>query len=56
MSEQLNAERRRVDKLVSVVGRLWDVVNKGFPGSGRSPFLPLLSLLFIRLLSTTVPR
>ncbi|KAJ6561142.1 HSF-type DNA-binding-domain-containing protein [Mycena vulgaris] len=33
MWEQLNAERRRVEKLVSVVGRLWDVVGKGWPGS-----------------------
>ncbi|KAJ7746802.1 HSF-type DNA-binding-domain-containing protein [Mycena maculata] len=33
MWEQLNAERRRVEKLVSIVGRLWDVVGKGFPGS-----------------------
>lgn len=41
--EQLSAERRRVEKLVGVVGRLWDVVGKGFPGSGEwrvySPFL-----------------
>jgi hypothetical protein len=37
MWEQLNAERRRVEKLVSVVSRLWDVVGKGFgPGSGLS--------------------
>ena len=33
--EQLAAERRRVEKLVGVVGRLWDVVGKGFPGSGK---------------------
>ncbi|KAJ6581076.1 HSF-type DNA-binding-domain-containing protein [Mycena capillaripes] len=40
MWEQLNAERRRVEKLVSVVSRLWDVVGKGFgPGSGLSFFL-----------------
>ncbi|KAJ3492418.1 hypothetical protein NLJ89_g11246 [Agrocybe chaxingu] len=31
--DQLNAERRKVEKLVNVVGRLWDVVGKGFPGS-----------------------
>ncbi|KAJ7173633.1 HSF-type DNA-binding-domain-containing protein [Mycena filopes] len=31
--EQLAAERRRVEKLVGLVGRLWDVVGKGFPGS-----------------------
>lgn len=34
MWDQLTAERRKVEKLVSVVGRLWDVVSKGFPGSG----------------------
>ncbi|KIM39646.1 hypothetical protein M413DRAFT_194513 [Hebeloma cylindrosporum] len=33
MWEQLCSERRKVDKLVQVVGRLWDVVGKGFPGS-----------------------
>ncbi|KAJ6615175.1 HSF-type DNA-binding-domain-containing protein [Mycena sp. CBHHK59/15] len=43
MWEQLNAERRRVEKLVSVVGRLWDVVGKGFPGSGGSPLFPSLT-------------
>lgn len=34
-------ERRRTDKLVNVVGRLWDMVEKGFPGSGKleRPFL-----------------
>jgi hypothetical protein len=34
MWDQLTTERRKVEKLVSVVGRLWDVVSKGFPGSG----------------------
>jgi hypothetical protein len=39
MWDQLNAERRRVEKLVSVVSRLWDVVGKGFgPGSGLCLF------------------
>ncbi|KAF8159287.1 HSF-type DNA-binding-domain-containing protein [Crassisporium funariophilum] len=33
MWDQLTAERRKVEKLVNVVGRLWDVVGKGFPGS-----------------------
>jgi len=33
MWEQLANERRKVEKLVSAVGRLWDVVSKGFPGS-----------------------
>ncbi|KAJ7089774.1 HSF-type DNA-binding-domain-containing protein [Mycena belliarum] len=33
MWEQLNSERRRVEKLVAVVNHLWDVVSKGFPGS-----------------------
>ncbi|KAJ3502576.1 hypothetical protein NMY22_g18540 [Coprinellus aureogranulatus] len=38
MQDQLNSERQRVDKLVNVVGRLWDVVNKGFQGSvGQFP-------------------
>ncbi|KAF8909240.1 hypothetical protein CPB84DRAFT_1834305 [Gymnopilus junonius] len=34
--EQLAAERRKVDKLINVVGRLWDVVGKSFPGMGQS--------------------
>ncbi|KAJ7623699.1 HSF-type DNA-binding-domain-containing protein [Roridomyces roridus] len=33
MWDQLSAERRRTEKLVSVVSRLWDIVGKGFPGS-----------------------
>jgi hypothetical protein len=37
--EQFAAERRKSEKLVNVVGRLWDVVGKGFPGS-REPSLP----------------
>ncbi|KAF4610839.1 hypothetical protein D9613_007181 [Agrocybe pediades] len=32
MWDQLTAERRRVDKLVNVVNRLWQVVGKSFPG------------------------
>ncbi|KAJ7065226.1 HSF-type DNA-binding-domain-containing protein [Mycena amicta] len=40
MWDQLNAERRRADKLVSVVGRLWDVVSKGF-GPGSVPAFPM---------------
>ena len=37
MWDQLSAEKRKVDKLVGVVARLWDVVDKGFgPGSGSS--------------------
>ncbi|KAF8631323.1 hypothetical protein AX15_002463 [Amanita polypyramis BW_CC] len=39
MWDQLTAERRRVDKLVCVVGRLWDVVGKNLPG-GLPPFPP----------------
>ena len=42
MWEQLCSERRKVEKLVNVVGRLWDVVGKGFPGSGQ--FLGCTSL------------
>ncbi|KAJ7777350.1 HSF-type DNA-binding-domain-containing protein [Mycena metata] len=42
MYEQLAAERRRVDKLVSVVSRLWDVVGKGFPGNSECSFPPLI--------------
>ena len=34
--EQFAAERRKSEKLVNVVGRLWDVVGKGFPGSRES--------------------
>ncbi|KAF8997853.1 HSF-type DNA-binding-domain-containing protein [Cyathus striatus] len=33
MWEQLSTERRRTEKLVGVVNRLWDVVGKAFPGS-----------------------
>ncbi|EAU90360.1 hypothetical protein CC1G_00744 [Coprinopsis cinerea okayama7 len=33
MADQLCTERKRVDTLVNVVGRLWDVMNKSFPGS-----------------------
>ena len=32
MWDQLTNEKRKVEKLVTVVGRLWDVVGKGFPG------------------------
>ncbi|KAF8637488.1 hypothetical protein AX17_002792 [Amanita inopinata Kibby_2008] len=39
MWEQLTMERRRVEKLVGVVGRLWEVVGKGLPGS-LPPFPP----------------
>ncbi|PFH50944.1 hypothetical protein AMATHDRAFT_75252 [Amanita thiersii Skay4041] len=39
MWDQLNAERRRVEKLTGVVGRLWEVVGKGLPGS-LPPFPP----------------
>lgn len=35
MWEQLSMERKKVDKLVSVVNRLWDMVQKGFPGNGK---------------------
>jgi len=38
MWDQLAAERRKVDKLVNVVGRLWEVVGKGFPGMGQCIF------------------
>ncbi|KAL0954064.1 hypothetical protein HGRIS_005214 [Hohenbuehelia grisea] len=31
--ELLGAEKKRSDKLVTVVARLWDIVSKGFPGS-----------------------
>ncbi|KAF7309559.1 HSF-DOMAIN domain-containing protein [Mycena indigotica] len=40
MWDQLSAERRRADKLVSVVSRLWDVVGKGF-GAGSVPAFPM---------------
>jgi hypothetical protein len=40
--EQLSTEKRKVDKLVGMVGKLWDIVGKGFPpGSGmRVLYLP----------------
>ncbi|KAJ2915949.1 hypothetical protein MD484_g4476, partial [Candolleomyces efflorescens] len=38
MQDQLKAERQRVDKLVHVVGRLWDVMSSSFPGTvGQFP-------------------
>jgi hypothetical protein len=40
MADQLSNERKRVDSLVNVVGRLWDVMNKTYPGSGESSFTP----------------
>lgn len=40
MWDQLSGERRKVEKLVNVVTRLWDVVGKGFPGT--SGFFALL--------------
>ncbi|TFK39669.1 HSF-type DNA-binding-domain-containing protein [Crucibulum laeve] len=49
MWEQLTNERRRVEKLVGVVNRLWDVVGKGFPGSGTF-FLSLF--LYHQILSS----
>jgi hypothetical protein len=33
--EHLAAEKKRSDKLVGVVGRLWEVINSRFPGSGE---------------------
>lgn len=32
--EQLAVERRRAEHLIGVVGQLWDIVGKGFPGQG----------------------
>ncbi|KAK1227995.1 hypothetical protein PQX77_008986 [Marasmius sp. AFHP31] len=56
MWDQLNAERRKVERLVGVVNRLWDFVGKGFPGS--IPPFPLNDLLdnsSLPIPSTTVP-
>ncbi|KAJ7643391.1 HSF-type DNA-binding-domain-containing protein, partial [Mycena polygramma] len=50
MSDQLNAEHRRVEKLVSVGSRLWDVVGDGF-GSANS-----LSCFITDCSSTAIPR
>jgi hypothetical protein len=36
--EALMSERRKVERLTGVVKTLWDVVGKGFPGSGESHF------------------
>lgn len=33
--DQLLAEKRKVEKLTSVVNRLWEVVGKCFPGHGN---------------------
>lgn len=35
MQDQLKTEKQRVDKLVNVVGRLWDVMSSSFPGTGK---------------------
>ncbi|KAJ7708762.1 HSF-type DNA-binding-domain-containing protein [Mycena rosella] len=56
MWDQLTAERRRVEKLISVVGRLYDVVGKGFPGSGRSFSCASSFTSLKRPRSTAVPR
>ncbi|TFK19948.1 hypothetical protein FA15DRAFT_153107 [Coprinopsis marcescibilis] len=38
MADQLSTERKRVDNLVHVVGRLWDVMKTTFPGTvGQFP-------------------
>jgi heat shock transcription factor, other eukaryote len=36
--EALMGERRKVERLTGLVKTLWDVVGKGFPGSGESHF------------------
>ena len=35
MWEHLAAEKKRSEKLVGVVGRLWEAMNSRFPGSGE---------------------
>lgn len=50
MWEQLCSEKRKVEKLVNVVGRLWDVVGKGFPGSGQFHFMYLTGRSELRFL------
>ena len=41
MWDQLTNEKRKVEKLVTVVGRLWDVVGKGFPGHRQFFFVSI---------------
>ena len=36
--EQLAGQRRRAERLVGLVGRLWDVVGKNLPGGREYPF------------------
>ena len=36
--EALVNERKKVERMVGVVKTLWDVVGKGFPGSGKCVF------------------
>jgi hypothetical protein len=36
--DALMGERRKVERLAGVVKTLWDVVGKGFPGSGELLF------------------
>ncbi|KZP28664.1 winged helix DNA-binding domain-containing protein [Athelia psychrophila] len=47
--DALMAERRKVERLTSVVRGLWEVVGKGFPGSGESqPAMTTAWLMFSR--------
>jgi len=36
MWEQLAAEKRKNERMATSMARLWDVVNKGFPGMRES--------------------
>lgn len=41
MRHELLEERRKVEKLVGLVGKLWEVVGKAFPGNSKCGyFLP----------------
>jgi hypothetical protein len=42
MRHELAEERRKVEKLVGLVGKLWDVVGKTFPGSSKCDYLSCL--------------
>lgn len=57
MWEQLAAERRKVEKLVGVVGRLWDIVGVRFPGTGPYfPPSPRCAVHLTHLCSAPVPN
>ena len=56
MWDHLAAEKKKSEKLVGVVGRLWEVVNNRFPGSGQliRCLRRTFKLIFLSLTSSAV--